>query len=125
MCTEIMNSKKAIRFDAVDNFLKSPIERAQRLESKFPFYRVVQSHTAHAALFYANDSLDFVFVDADHSAHGVSMDILAWLPKIKIGGVIAGHDYENPRYPELKTAVDNLLPQAKKVSTMSWYYEKR
>jgi predicted O-methyltransferase YrrM len=40
--------------------------------------------------------LDLVFLDADHSYAGVSADIAAWLPKVKPGGWIGGHDYENP-----------------------------
>src|SRR5690606_321584 len=38
-------------------------------------------------------SLDFVFLDGDHTRAGVEADIAAWLPKVKSGGVLAGHDY--------------------------------
>ena len=36
---------------------------------------------------------DMVFVDADHSYEAVRQDIDNWLPKVKKGGIIAGHDY--------------------------------
>ena len=49
--------------------------------------------TTQAATHFADKSVDFVFVDADHSYEGVKRDIEAWLPKIRQGGVIAGHDY--------------------------------
>jgi len=123
MAVEIVNSGKDIKLDVVDNFLKSPIERATNSLAEFNFVKVIQSNTSEAAKFYNNESLDFVFVDADHSAKGVSRDIQAWLPKVKNGGVIAGHDYGNWRYPELKIAVDKLL-KVKKVSEMCWYFEK-
>jgi predicted O-methyltransferase YrrM len=122
MAVEIVNSGKQIQLDIVDNFLKSPIERATNSLNEFDFVNIIQGNTAEVAAQYRNKSLDFVFVDADHSAHGVSMDIMAWLPKMKRGGVLAGHDYENWRYPELKVAVDHILP-VKKVSEMCWYYE--
>jgi predicted O-methyltransferase YrrM len=122
MAVEIVNSKKKIQLDIVDNFLKSPIERATDSLKDFDFVKIIQGNTAETAAQYRNKSLDFVFVDADHSAHGVSMDIMAWLPKMKKGGILAGHDYENWRYPELKVAVDHLLP-VKKVSQMCWLYE--
>lgn len=46
-----------------------------------------------AATFYEDKSLDFVMIDADHSYGSVRRDIDAWLPKVKPGGIIAGHDY--------------------------------
>lgn len=45
------------------------------------------------ASLYGDRSLDLVFVDAGHSYGDVCKDIDAWLPKVKIGGLIAGHDY--------------------------------
>ena len=43
-------------------------------------------------------SLDFVYVDGEHSYEAVSKDISDWWPKISPGGVLAGHDYndDNP-----------------------------
>jgi predicted O-methyltransferase YrrM len=48
-----------------------------------------------ASRLYKDDSLDFAFIDADHSYAAVSRDIDAWLPKVRKGGIIAGHDYCN------------------------------
>lgn len=42
-------------------------------------------------------SLDFVFVDGDHSYIGTKLDIKLWLPKIKKGGWIGGHDYNHEK----------------------------
>ena len=41
---------------------------------------------------FENDSLDFVYIDGDHTYEGVNKDITMYLPKIKVGGFIAGHD---------------------------------
>ncbi len=40
-----------------------------------------------------DDSLDFVFIDGDHSSVGTFVDINAWYDKVKSGGIISGHDY--------------------------------
>lgn len=58
---------------------------------------------------FENASLDFVYIDADHTYECVYEDIRAWLPKIKIGGYIGGHDYGIRRWPGVKRAVKELL----------------
>jgi hypothetical protein len=42
----------------------------------------------------APNNLDFVFIDADHTEEAVRADIEAWLPKVRPGGLLAGHDYD-------------------------------
>jgi len=73
-------------------------------------YRAVTRHmkSAEAALRLSDRSVDFVFLDADHSFEGVTEDLNLWLPKIKDGGWIGGHDYANPALPDtkVKEAVD-------------------
>mgnify|MGYP003335234449 CR=1 FL=1 len=49
--------------------------------------------TTQAASNFADGSVDFVFIDADHSYEAVKQDIQTWLPKVRHGGVLAGHDY--------------------------------
>lgn len=49
--------------------------------------------TTAAARHVEDGSLDFVFIDGDHSTEGVSADIRAWRPKIKTGGRLIGHDW--------------------------------
>ena len=56
-------------------------------------YAAIRADSIAASVFYANESLDFVFIDAAHDYHSVLADINAWLPKVKIGGIISGHDF--------------------------------
>lgn len=51
-----------------------------------------------AARQFEDNSMDFVFLDADHSYHAVKTDIAAWWPKVKMGGWLCGHDYHKPRW---------------------------
>lgn len=53
----------------------------------------IKSCSWEAANKFMDESVDFVFVDADHQYESVKKDIMAWYPKIKHGGIIAGHDY--------------------------------
>ncbi len=43
---------------------------------------------------HEDQSVDAVFIDASHVEEAVDKDISAWLPKVKPGGVICGHDYD-------------------------------
>jgi hypothetical protein len=42
---------------------------------------------------FANESLDFVYIDANHAYDYVKQDIELWWPKVKKKGWICGHDY--------------------------------
>ncbi len=71
---------------------------------------LIQKRTGDAAEQFENNSLDFVFIDADHSYEGCKSDIELWLPKVKKGGWLCGHDYDHPKYPQfgVKKAVDEF-----------------
>jgi len=57
------------------------------------FIRPIQADSADAAKLFADGSVDFCFIDADHSYNGFKRDLEGWFPKIKSGGWIGGHDY--------------------------------
>jgi hypothetical protein len=46
-----------------------------------------------ASRIFPDKSLDFVFIDAAHDYESVLTDLELWFPKIRDGGIIAGHDY--------------------------------
>ena len=48
----------------------------------------------------ADNSIDMVFIDANHRYSSVKEDIDNWLFKVKRGGVMCGHDFEDFRYDE-------------------------
>lgn len=52
--------------------------------------------TVAVAAQFPDATLDLVFIDANHSYQQTSADIKAWLPKVKSGGILCGHDYKRP-----------------------------
>tara|TARA_R110002167_G_scaffold338024_1_gene545583 strand:+ start:1723 stop:2364 length:642 start_codon:yes stop_codon:yes gene_type:complete len=59
-------------------------------------------------------SLDFVYIDASHDYDNVKRDLEIWLPKIKLGGIIAGHDYyvrQPGYYPGISGPFGQLPPE--------------
>ena len=114
MAVEIINSSKDIRFDCVDTWAGS----SEHINPKSPYYtpeladpdwlfnqfesnlkpvlssiNPLRMTSLEASTLYADQSLDFVFIDASHEYQDVLDDIRAWMPKIKSGGILAGHDY--------------------------------
>lgn len=51
-------------------------------------------------------SLDLLYLDGDHSYEGVTIDLTVWTPKVKPGGIVAGHDYLNPAYGVRRAVLD-------------------
>lgn len=71
---------------------------------------VLRMTSLQAADQIPDGSLDFVYIDANHQEPFISQDLAAWVPKVRRGGIVAGHDYHtNPKKPwlqEVKPAVD-------------------
>lgn len=83
-----------------------------------------------------DESLDFCYIDALHDFDSVIQDIIAWVPKVRMGGVVAGHDFgPGPRVAvaEAVTAyahahgISNLYltRQCDKDLFPSWFWVKR
>lgn len=54
------------------------------------FIRAASIEAVHG--FY-DDSLDFVFIDGNHSLLHVIQDLCYWIPKVRKGGIVSGHDF--------------------------------
>jgi predicted O-methyltransferase YrrM len=66
---------------------------------------------------------DLVFIDADHAYDAVMSDLCTWVPRVKRGGVVAGHDYD-AFWPGVVRAVDEVFGQTVKRGAGSiWYVE--
>lgn len=68
------------------------MERLQPFIHKITILRGVTSEMAYRV---ADNELDLLYLDADHSYAGVMKDLEAWWPKVKTGGIVAGHDFLN------------------------------
>lgn len=72
---------------------------------QFSNLSVIRKDSLEAAKLFSDRSLDMVFIDAGHTYEEVKADIDAWLPKVKDGGLICGHDYSDV-WKGVKQAVD-------------------
>ena len=55
--------------------------------------RIVRNFSIEASEQFPNQFFDFIYIDAAHTYEEVKMDLEAWYPKIKDGGILSGHDY--------------------------------
>jgi len=58
---------------------------------------LVREFSVDAAKQFEDGSLDFVYIDGNHDFVNIAMDLHAWTPKVRAGGIISGHDYIRKR----------------------------
>lgn len=122
MAVEIFNSRKHIKFDVVDSWeftddiyedhlfpnknkaFKIFLNNSLKLPKGILNYHKMTSEEASKK--FLPESLDFVFIDGSHAYEFVKLDLACWYPKVKPGGIIAGHD---KTFEGVKQAVDEFF----------------
>ena len=132
MSKSVFNKNGDIRFTEAKERLEEFGDRAVFL--RMPSLEAVNN--------FHDNSLDFVYIDGDHSIEGIYEDVKAWTPKIRIGGIISGHDYKDGPGSGIKDSFGQQLPYRVKAVTddfcrrygfklntvggitLSWYFVK-
>ncbi len=78
-------------------------KRLERFEDRSVFIRKTSEE---ASLMFDDDSIDIVFIDGEHTYSAIKNDINKWQSKVKMGGIISGHDYNHGNFPDIKKFVD-------------------
>lgn len=55
---------------------------------------ILKEPSKEASERFEGGTLDFVYLDADHAYESIKADIEYWWPKVKVGGYLAGHDFD-------------------------------
>jgi len=82
---------------------------------------ILQMTSAKAAEIFCDGSLDAVYIDANHNYENVKQDISMWLPKLKDGGMMTGHDYQ---WTDVKKACDELIGPVDKIFRDGSWFKK-
>jgi predicted O-methyltransferase YrrM len=143
MAVEILNSGKDLAFYCCDTWTGSESPRWMKdvvarnggsLYGAFQAHmqrggvwehlRVLEMPSVKAAAQFGDGTVRFVFLDGDHTYDAVRADVVAWLPKVQPGGVLAGDD---ANWSGVLPAVYELLP-ASEVELLNheanWRYRK-
>ncbi len=66
---------------------------------KYPNYEFIRDYSESAVERFEDNSLDFVYIDGDHSFYNATQDIELWSKKVRPGGIISGDDYFKHKGP--------------------------
>jgi len=72
----------------LDQFYRGAVERLRPYD-----VTVVRKRSMDAVGDFADGSLDFVYIDGAHDFKSVAEDACDWSRKVRVGGVVYGHDY--------------------------------
>jgi predicted O-methyltransferase YrrM len=81
---------------------------------------IIESDSAAAASRLEDKSVAFCFIDASHDYDSVKKDVAAWLPKIKTGGTMSGHDAQ---HEPVRKAVREVLGGKARIFDVVWIAE--
>ena len=119
--------------ERADRWYKEAKARTQAMSDR---RFLIRKTSAAAAPMFNDNSLDFVYIDADHRYENVKQDIELWWPKIVSGnkGILMGHDYNGRGDRKfgwgVKRAVDEFAakrPRRRKVrcsKVLVWWIAK-
>lgn len=74
--------------DKLEGFYELTVEKMKPYD-----FRIFRAFSEEAYKYFRDGSLDFVYIDGNHSFLNATQDIAFWSPKVRKGGIIAGHDY--------------------------------
>ncbi|MBN2591641.1 MAG: class I SAM-dependent methyltransferase [Sedimentisphaerales bacterium] len=72
-------------FKTMQKVMKNYIRRGR--------FVVVKNDSITALKDFKDESLDFVYIDADHNFDSIIQDLIHWSRKVRNGGTVSGHDY--------------------------------
>ncbi len=82
--------------------------------------KLIKGKTTEVADQIEDATLDFVFIDADHSEQGVSRDIETYKTKVKPGGYVMGHDFD---WQSVRAGIKQHFDTVNTMSNGIWYVQ--
>jgi len=98
----------------MDDMHQRVLEKSEKYNGRV---KILKSFSTDAANAFDDHSLDFVFIDAQHTYECLKADIKAWSPKLKDSGMLLGHDFH---FPGIKKALDEVIPDWIQLENYVW-----
>ncbi len=129
---ELINLGIEYKYYAIDNFLgfaeweKSGddfyTETINNLNQIIDNISLIKNNSVPESKNYADKSFDIIYIDAEHGEEDVKNDISAWLPKIKLGGIICGDDYTES-WVGVINAVSSKFDKVNILGNQQWWVQ--
>ena len=85
----------------------------------------IKDTSVRSAKLFKDESIDIVFIDAEHTYTALKQDLYAWLPKVKRGGTLSGHDF-GPRFNcIIKAVIEEFGTKFTLHNGKVWSYKKK
>lgn len=123
---ETSDDTDALTQHEMDRIHDIALDRLARFGRRFELMR---RSSTDAVSRFEDGSLDFIYLDGKQDFDAVGSDLCAWFDKVKEGGIIAGHDYDNPEMPDVQQAVDGFFQRlgwtVQHAGDFVWWVEKK
>jgi FkbM family methyltransferase len=76
-----------------NKYMQEAMRRMKPFEDRGVDIQICRNYTQNCVHLFTDESIDYIYVDARHDFKGVYEDLVMYWPKLKRGGIMAGHDY--------------------------------
>lgn len=92
-CVDAWSTYTGLNDYTDQNQLDEYLAHAMKRLEPYKGIEIVYSLSMDAVKKFADGSLDFVYIDANHEFPYVAEDLFYWSKKVRSGGIVSGHDY--------------------------------
>lgn len=106
----ILESSSPTELCLIDDYKPNPLfdDYLAKAPSFAQTVKIFTNMSSAEAASLFNSYFDWVYIDTGESYEGCLANLELWYPKVKPGGVIAGHGYSNAKHTRTKRAVDEF-----------------
>jgi predicted O-methyltransferase YrrM len=101
--------------------LDQAYEMTKKRLSAYPNNTIIKKWSMDAVIDFPDESLDFVFIDANHEFRYITDDIAEWSKKVKKGGIVSGHDYGRSHDRQFGNVKDVVLAWTSAKLISPWF----
>lgn len=106
-----------------DNIIKGCLNNARKVLADYEDKLIWLVDLSENVVDEVDDNLDFVYIDGNHRYEYILKDIVLYYPKIRVGGMIAGHDHKGGE-PGVVRAVREFFNDNNQKNGWDWWYIK-